>query len=448
MSVFECNNCQSEIKGHGIKCLDCQNIDLCLQCFSLGAEVANHRSDHQYSISTGPVVGAFSCEVPWTLAEETMLLDAVEQFGFGNWEDVANHVESKSPEQSEYHYNSYYIKGNVGKATYQFDPTPKVTDHTCPDGPLSPSISTPVHPVDLSLPEQHALGYMPLRDDFEREYDNDAETLVSSLMVNYDDDDLDIERDRRKQFARDYGLITECAQAAAVTLAAATPGVKLAKSPHPKSPAVKKKQAKWDSDLEETMKPFAQCHSCKEHEEFLENHQKEKELKARIKELIHLRKNGITKLEELEKFEEERMKRDKKKDTKFKKLTNFPPQKRHSTGSKNTTAGSENFDILIDENEKPLCSGWSNSGDEDWKVVREMSHCPGYDLLSSTEKKLCNSIGMTPANYMTVKTCIVKDYLQRRNGFPVKLRYPSDQDKTHRRRIMSFLEDNGWIGHC
>lgn len=37
------------------------------------------------SFQTGPIIGAFNCEVPWTLAEETMLLDAVEQYGFGNW---------------------------------------------------------------------------------------------------------------------------------------------------------------------------------------------------------------------------------------------------------------------------------------------------------------------------------------------------------------------------
>ena len=42
--------------------------------------------------------------------------------------------------------------------------------------------------------------------------------------------------------------------------------------------------------------------------------------------------------------------------------------------------------------------------------------------------------------------CYLQDYLQRRNGYPVKIRYPSGMDKTHRRRIMSFLADNGWIG--
>jgi hypothetical protein len=30
-------------------------------------------------------VGAFDITRTWSLAEETMLLDAVEQYGFGNW---------------------------------------------------------------------------------------------------------------------------------------------------------------------------------------------------------------------------------------------------------------------------------------------------------------------------------------------------------------------------
>lgn len=54
------------------------------------------------------------------------------------------------------------------------------------------------------------------------------------------------ERDRRKQIARDYGLITESAQAAAAAIAAATPSNKLSKSPHPKSPVVKKKPPRHD----------------------------------------------------------------------------------------------------------------------------------------------------------------------------------------------------------
>lgn len=38
----------------------------------------------------------------------------------------------------------------------------------CVVGPLSPSITTPISPIELSIQEQHDLGYMPFRDDFER----------------------------------------------------------------------------------------------------------------------------------------------------------------------------------------------------------------------------------------------------------------------------------------
>ncbi len=34
----------------------------------------------------------------WTAREEYQLLDAIEQFGYGNFEDVANHVETRDSE--------------------------------------------------------------------------------------------------------------------------------------------------------------------------------------------------------------------------------------------------------------------------------------------------------------------------------------------------------------
>lgn len=78
--------------------------------------------------------------------------------------------------------------------------------------------------------------------------------------------------------------------------------------------------------------------------------------------------------------------------------------------------------------------------------TRELHLLPTFDLLSKQEKKLCHSIGMKPASYVTIKTCIIKDYLQRQQGMQVKIRYPSHLDKTHRRKILNFLRDSGWIG--
>ncbi|KAL3874367.1 hypothetical protein ACJMK2_037393 [Sinanodonta woodiana] len=412
---------------------------------SFGAEIGCHKKDHKYQISQDSTNTAFDIHNPWSLAEETMLLDAVEQYGFGNWEDVSNHVESRTPEECEEHYVTFYIKGNIGRVSFTSGSFGHVSDHTCPDGgPLSPSITTPINPLELSIQEQHELGYMPFRDDFEREYDNEAETLVSSLAIDYDDEDIDIafkltqiekyrsrlkERERRKKIAREYGLITAAAQAAVA--AASTPGKT------PKSIFNKKKLSKEDREFQEKLKPFAHFLPSAEFEPYFESLQKEKELKARIKELMKFRKKGITSLSEIEDFEDEKLKRDKKKENR-KKLGSLAQMKRNSMASKKA-AEEEKLDILIDDGDLK---------DEDGSVpsTQDMVSLPGYEMLSERERRLCSSIGMSPANYITIKTCIIKDYLQRRQGLPVKIRYPSGMDKTHRRKIMSFLTDNGWIG--
>ncbi|KAL3314562.1 Transcriptional adapter 2-beta [Cichlidogyrus casuarinus] len=85
-------------------------------------------------------------------------------------------------------------------------------------------------PVCLSEEDQRNLGFMPLRDDFERDYDNDAESLLARVGFSchpgspHDDDQLDhalsvahvgiynqrlIERLKRKRIAREHGLISD-----------------------------------------------------------------------------------------------------------------------------------------------------------------------------------------------------------------------------------------------
>lgn len=36
----------------------------------------------------------------WIAREDYQLLDAIEQFGYGNWEDVAKHVETRDSEST------------------------------------------------------------------------------------------------------------------------------------------------------------------------------------------------------------------------------------------------------------------------------------------------------------------------------------------------------------
>ncbi|XP_053314232.1 transcriptional adapter 2-beta [Spea bombifrons] len=407
-----CVYCLADVTSLRLRCTECQDIELCTECFSAGAEIGNHRRWHGYQLVDG---GRFTLWGPeaeggWTSREEQLLLDAIEQFGFGNWEDMAAHVgASRTPTEVMEHYVSMYIHGNLGKACIPDSIPNRVTDHTCPTGgPLSPSLTTPLPPLDVTVAEQQQLGYMPLRDDYEIEYDQDAETLISGLSVNYDDDDVEVElkesyvdmyvrklkeRQRRKSIARDYNLVPTF----------------LGKDKKDKEKPVKRKISKEEKELRLKLRALFQFMSSKEVEDFFENMHKERMLRAKIRELQRYRRNGITKMEESAEYEAARHKREKRKENK-------------------NTAGSKR--------------GREEGKEGEFAAIENLS---GFELLSDREKVLCNSLNLSPTRYLTVKTIIIKDHLQKRQGIPSKSRLPSYLDKVLKKRILNFLTESGWI---
>ena len=52
---------------------------------------------------------------------------------------------------------------------------------------------------------------------------------------------------------------------------------------------------------------------------------------------------------------------------------------------------------------------------------------------------------MSPARYVAVKTIIIKDHLQKREGIPSESRLPSYLDKVLKKRILNFLTESRWI---
>ena len=82
-----CVNCLADVTNLRLRCNDCPDIELCPECFSAGAEIGNHRRWHSYQHVDGgrfPLWGP-EAEGGWTSREEQSLLDAIEQYGFGNW---------------------------------------------------------------------------------------------------------------------------------------------------------------------------------------------------------------------------------------------------------------------------------------------------------------------------------------------------------------------------
>ncbi|KAG5845597.1 hypothetical protein ANANG_G00140960 [Anguilla anguilla] len=455
-----CVNCLADVTNLRLRCTDCQDIELCPECFSAGAEIGNHRRWHGYQQVDG---GRFTLWGPeaeggWTSREEQSLLDAIEQYGFGNWEDMAAHVgASRTPQEVMDHYVNMYIHGNLGKACIPDSIPNRVTDHTCPSGgPLSPSLTTPLPPLDISVAEQQQLGYMPLRDDYEIEYDQDAEKLISGLSVNYDDDDVEIEmkrahvdmyvrklreRQRRKNIARDYNLVPAFLgkDKKEKEKEKPAPGAERAgrgplgggggggSSSVP--PAPKRKITKEEREQRAKLRALCQFMAHREFEEFFENMHKERILRAKVRE-----------------------------------LQRYPPQRHHQAGRVGRVrGGAAQAREAQGEQERGAVQAWrrrrgrrrrgrrrrgrgrrrqEEGKDGEFSAIENLS---GFELLSDREKVLCNSLNLSPTRYLTVKTIIIKDHLQKRQGIPSKSRLPSYLDKVLKKRILNFLTESGWI---
>jgi hypothetical protein len=67
-ALYHCNYCNKDITGKTrIKCAVCPDFDLCLECFSVGAEVTPHKSNHPYRVmvSASPSNNLPTCYFAW-----------------------------------------------------------------------------------------------------------------------------------------------------------------------------------------------------------------------------------------------------------------------------------------------------------------------------------------------------------------------------------------------
>jgi transcriptional adapter 2-beta len=294
-----CTYCEEEITGIRVQCCVCQDFDICLQCFSTGAEIGTHKNDHAYKFVEHWSVSIFGGRGNWTGGEELQLLDSVELYGFGNWELVSQHVETRSPEEVRDEYISRYLDGNIGKATWaeSRDRQPMLIDHVPEDnGPLSPLVISRLPPLDATPEEAQLLGYKPHRDDYEREYDMSAEQLVSSLQLDTaEDTDVEValklsmvdmytrrlrERAKRKRIVRDYQLVAKFFS-------------------NQRKESNKRPLSKEQREFRENMKVFSQFLTSSEHEQLINNIEREKELRHRLSELMRYRSLGLTTQEEV-----------------------------------------------------------------------------------------------------------------------------------------------------
>lgn len=107
-ALYHCNYCNKDITGKiRIKCAMCPDFDLCIECFSVGAEVTPHKSNHSYRVMDNL---SFPLICPdWNADDEILLLEGIEMYGMGNWAEVAEHVGTKNKEACIEHYRNVYL---------------------------------------------------------------------------------------------------------------------------------------------------------------------------------------------------------------------------------------------------------------------------------------------------------------------------------------------------
>jgi transcriptional adapter 2-alpha len=317
------------------------------------------------------------------------------------------------------------------------------------------------------LPGAELAGYMPRRGDFDMEWDNDAEKTIAEMEFSSDDTKADRElkldvlrifntkldeRERRKQFIVDHGLLN-----------------------------YRKNQEKlWrmppdERHLVQRMRLFARFHTREEHEAFVNKIIEAKRLRKEIAKLQMYRRMGITSLADAEKYEMDKVRRELHRDAWIKK-----EEQKRKAAEEAVRAARENATVLmpppppvpapVSKLEGPV-GAEANQSLQVWRqfkrfkkngseskssgnldnenakfVIRDK---PGYELLSKKEAALCKRLRLLPQNYLDVKKALISESLAqgiwRTASAPKQNRSIFKVDVTQRDNIIDFVLEAGWI---
>uniref|UniRef100_A0A8C6Y8P7 Transcriptional adapter n=1 Tax=Naja naja TaxID=35670 RepID=A0A8C6Y8P7_NAJNA len=387
-----CRGCSSYLAEPYIKCAECSPPPflLCLQCFTRGFEYKKHQSDHSYEIMTSnfPVL-----DPTWTAQEEMALLEAVMDCGFGNWQDVANQMSTKTKEECEKHYMKHFI-----------------------NNPLFASSL-----LDMA-------GYMPARADF-IEFDNYAEWDLRDIDFVEDDSDLlhalkiavvDIYHSRwENTISGSHSWLNIHFLLCFAVL--------------------ERRYPKKVQDLYESMRRFARILGPTEHDKFIESHALEFELRTEIKRLQEYRVAGITNFcsartyDRLKKVrEEERLKRT--------MLSEVLQYIQDSSACQQWLSRQADIDSGLSLT-VPITS---NSGRRSAPPLN-LTGLPGTEKLNEKEKELCQIVRLVPGAYLEYKAALVNECHKQGGLRLAQARALIKIDVNKTRKIYDFLIREGSI---
>ena len=270
------------------------------------------------------------------------------------------------------------------------------------------------------LPGADLPGFMPLREDFDIEYENDAESLLADMEFSPEDHpgDRDLklqvikiynsklaERDARKRFVIDRGLID-----------------------FKKQQQLEKRRSKEEKEIVSRLKVFSRFHSQADHEALVEGVIKAKKLRKQIELFQHYRQMGIRTLEQARQYEIERKKREhEQKSAKARESTPYLFETGRGEGNKNCDGNSSSSSSRGGRGKGANGNGYSVDTTNkksilDYPAVdnngiplltmSSVSKAPGAELLVQKELELCTKVPLLPMHYIATKDAIVRELYQ------------------------------------
>uniref|UniRef100_A0A8C2WUQ7 Transcriptional adapter n=1 Tax=Cyclopterus lumpus TaxID=8103 RepID=A0A8C2WUQ7_CYCLU len=416
-----CRGCSSLLTEPYIKCAECgpSPFLLCLQCFTKGFEYKKHESDHKYEIMTSdfPVL-----ESGWTAQEEMALLEAVMDCGFGNWQDVAYQMRTKTKEECESHYMKNFIHNPLFSSTLLS--LRKTKDSRFAEGaiPFKPT-DDPPRPTFDSVLSRDMAGYMPARADFMEEFDNYAEWDLKD--IDFVEDDSDILRALKLSvggflsyflFGCIFFPLTSFLPFSFSVLERCYP--------------------KEVQELYDVMRRFARVVGPIEHDKFIESHALEFELRREIRRLQEYRKAGIKSFCSAKVYERAKRMREEER----RKRTMLCDVLQYIQDGRACQQWLSKQAAIV-ENGEEICVATGRRS----APPLNLTGLPGTEKLNEREKELCQVVRLVPGAYLEYKQALLNE-CRRQGGLRLaqaRALIKIDVNKT--RKIYDFLIKEGYI---
>lgn len=413
---YHCDYCSKDISNTvRIRCAVCDEFEVCIECFIAGVELKGHQSSHNYRVIDNMHFPFF--ETSWSADEEYLLLEGIEESGVGNWTDIAENLSTKTPHQIRDHWLQFYLlspqwpcidysniiatrdRVKLLNSGAHVDPTKKRVKKIDPlksskkKNPKQTGVKQQKAPSKIELN-----GYMPLRGEFENEWDNECESKVKDIA--FEDNDTEEEADAKLKMLKCYNYRLEIRKKRCAFV--------VEKNLHDSKALERqsKMRTKEHRELHHTYRRYLQIMPPEEYEAFTKGLADQKALETRILQLQEHRKKGITSLAEANRYDEETSSRD------TEKLKGRYWNKKNVSRRMN----------------QPM----------------DLEGQPGYGLLSDQERELCRNSHILPHQYFLCKETLMREYVK---SGDVTKNTPCQLETEKAQKVFEFMQEAGWINN-